>query len=157
MKKWTCALLMTAVLLVLGVCTAALADQVPGNIPGEQVEVGGITYTMLMGDSVRSTEQDMKFVQVMVMRNSSDIAAYFLVTDTETLMDAIVDTGVGKVEKTSWGYSVVSMDEIDANYSVDGSWWGIMRFDGSEFVQLETGVENTPIQTNDAFLFIYQR
>ena len=163
MKHGKLVSLVMALVLALSLCpTAFAADYVVGNLPGAQISLeDGTPVVVLYGETAPEGQSDenTKAFLVIVQRENLDCAIYMLVTNTTTLLDAILDTGAGEVEEASWGYNVVAMDGIRASYQENGAWWGIECADQETgaFVKLMTGIQDTPIASNDVFLFTYSK
>ncbi|MGN1019861.1 MAG: hypothetical protein ACI4O7_05770 [Aristaeellaceae bacterium] len=161
MKRWKSAMLAIALVLALSVCATALAvDYVQGNIPGILMPLeDGTPLVILYGESVPEGQEDDNTTEflVVVQRESGECVAYLLVTNTTTLLDAILDTGVGEAEEAAWGYNIVVMDDIRASYQENGAWWDIEYLDPetSKLERLMTGVQDTPITSDDCYFFSY--
>ena len=84
-----------------------------------------------------------KTVLVVVAASQDDMVAYEVKTDADTLLDALLDVELIEVEKASWGYNVVSVAGIRADYEKDGSYWLILENDeaSGEFVRMETPID----------------
>lgn len=84
-----------------------------------------------------------KTVVVVVAASQDEMMAYELHTNQETLLDALLEFELIEVEKASWGYNVVSVCGIRAEYEKDGSYWAILEYDDAQgdFVSMETGID----------------
>ncbi len=84
-----------------------------------------------------------KSVLVVVAASQDDMVAYEVKTDAKTLLDALLEAELIEVEKASWGYNVVSVAGIRADYEKDGSYWLILENDeaSGEFVRMETPID----------------
>lgn len=84
-----------------------------------------------------------KSVLVVVAASQDDMVAYEVKTDADTLLDALLEAELIEVEKASWGYNVVSVAGVRADYEKDGSYWLILENDeaSGEFVRMETPID----------------
>ncbi len=84
-----------------------------------------------------------KTVVVVVAASQDEMMAYELHTNQETLLDALLEFELIEVEKASWGYNVVSVCGVRAEYEKDGSYWAILEYDDAQgdFVSMETGID----------------
>ena len=84
-----------------------------------------------------------KTVVLVVAASQDEMMAYELHTNQETLLDALLEFELIEVEKASWGYNVVSVCGVRAEYEKDGSYWAILEYDDAQgdFVSMETGID----------------
>ena len=100
-----------------------------------------------------------KTILVVVAASQDDMAAYEVKTDADTLLDALLEVELIEVEKASWGYNVVSVAGVRADYEKDGSYWVILEQDEAtgEFVRMETGIDSTKVPEFFAMGFLLMK
>lgn len=88
-----------------------------------------------------------------------ETAMYEVLTDKETLMDALLEVELIQVEDASWGYNVVSVGDWTADYEKDGSYWSIYEYDAQEetFVRLEAAIDQATLPEFCAIAFVLQK
>lgn len=94
-------------------------------------------------DDVITLREGDKTVIVVVATSQDEMMAYEIHTNQETLLDALLEFELIEVEKASWGYNVVSVCGVRAEYEKDGSYWAILEYDDAQgdYVPMETGID----------------
>lgn len=76
-----------------------------------------------------------------------------------TLMDAWLNAGIVEVGLASWGFNVITVDGITADYERDGSYWSISLFNAEtgEFDSLATPIDQTQLTDGMCVAFELKR
>ena len=157
------AALATALALALSVCKCGVAVEfVPGNLPGTLITLDDGTPAMIIMGNVTPDElmnEEATSVYVAVQRENGDCALCVLIPSATTLLDAIVDTGLGEAEEAAWGYNIGTMDDIRASDQENGAWWDISYQDPETglLTRLTTGVQDTLLSSSPLFMFTFSR
>ena len=82
-----------------------------------------------------------------------------MITCATTLLDVLVDTGLGEAEEAAWGYNIGTMDDIRASDQENGAWWDISYQDPETglLTRLTTGVQDTLLSSSPLFMFTFSR
>lgn len=91
--------------------------------------------------------------------NDDDVYVQELFTDEKLLMDALVALDFIKVEKVSWGFNVVEVNGVAADFEKDGTYWTILEYDAEEetFLRMETPIEKVELSEEFIVGFILER
>ena len=98
------------------------------------------------------------YVLVETSDDSHQSVMYTVKTDETVLLDALQKVALISGETASWGYYVTTVDGITADYDTTGQFWNIYIYNSTEekLDRLDTGIDVTPINDGDIYLFYLQ-
>lgn len=78
---------------------------------------------------------------------------FTLKTDKETLADALLEHGLIEGEDAGYGIYIKKVNGITADYSLDGSWWGVEQ-DGKP---TSVGASSLTLKDGDHYDLVYSK
>ena len=99
---------------------------------------------MTFGKGAKTVEVEVKI--------GEESVTFTLHTDKETLADALLEHELISGEDSQYGLYVKVVNGVTADYSVDGSWWGVYK-NG----EVTMGVSSTVIADGEHYELVYEK
>lgn len=129
-----CIVLIAAMALTLGACTA---DKVDDKGQNEDPQVS------------QDVKQDTKQFEFVVVDADGNESKFDITTDKETVGEALLDKELIAGEDSEFGLYVKTVNGITADYDTDGTYWAF--YINGEYAS--TGVDSTEIVDGATYMF----